>query len=85
MLQAVPVQLAGGAGRQPEVQGGRGQGHPQGRVPALVQRLPLPHAERREAREGMDIERERTYVVCRCCLLIYHTFLPKLSVHLLSQ
>ena len=76
MLQAVPVQLASGAGRQPEVQGGRGQGHPQGRVPALVQRLPLPHAERREAREGMDIERERTYVVCRCCLFVNSSHFP---------
>ena len=45
-FQIVPDQLTGGARRQPSLQGGGREGRGEGRLPALVQRLQVPHAER---------------------------------------
>lgn len=46
ILQVVPDQFSRGESRKPEVQGGGSEGYPEGCVPALVQRLSLPGAER---------------------------------------
>ena len=48
-FKVVPDQLSGGARRQPPVQGGGREGRGEGCVPPLVQRIQVPHAERRKA------------------------------------
>lgn len=53
LFQTVPDQLPVCEGREPALQGVWCEGCPQGCLPALVQCLPIPHAEHRPAGEGM--------------------------------
>lgn len=60
-LQTVPDQLAGGARGEHALQGGGRAERAQGRHPALVQRLPIPHTERHSirARHRQDVQAGR--------------------------
>ena len=50
--QALPRQLARRPSGKPQVQGGRGQGRVEGRLPAVVQRSQVPTPEHRQITQG---------------------------------
>ena len=52
LLQALRRQLARRPRGEPQVQRGRGQGHIEGRLSALVQRSQVPTAEHRQITQG---------------------------------